>query len=435
MPALLPRLALAGLALLAALPPARADVTLVEAARMIDVATGETISPARILVEDGRVTAVNPDRVPGDAERIDVGDRTLLPGLMDMHTHVTLDFFTADHWTRAPVLETPADWALYGVLFGGQTLRGGFTTVRDAGAWPGFPDVALMRAIEAGRVEGPRMFPAGHYISITGGHCDVGGFAPGIMELGPNQGIANGVDEILRAVRYQAKHGVKVIKVCATAGVFSRGELPGAQQYSAPELHAVVEEARRQGLKVMAHAHGADGILASIKAGVASIEHGSVMTPEIVDEMVRRGTVLVPTIYLADIPLPENTPPWTRAKATALRAHRDRSFKLALEAGVKIAFGSDSGVLRHTEVGREFHAMVRRGMTPLHALQSATINAAELLGVEDRGQLKVGMLADMVAVDGSPLENIRELETVDFVMKGGTVIKLDDPRERDGARP
>ncbi len=402
---------------------AAAETTVLKAARMVDVAAGSLIAPAHIVVTGDRITAVNPATLPEEATVIELGDRTLLPGLIDMHTHLTLDFFTGDHWTRAPVIETPADWALYGAFFAGQTLQAGFTTVRDAGAWPGFPDVALMRAIDAGRVPGPRMFPAGHYISITGGHCDVGGFAPGIMELGPNQGIANGTDEILRAVRYQAKHGVKVIKVCATAGVFSRGDLPGAQQYSARELRTIVEEATRQGLRVMAHAHGAEGILTSVKAGVHSIEHGSVLTPEIVAEMVRRGTYLVPTIHLSDTPLPENTPEVTRRKRAALIVHRNRSFTLALEAGVNIAFGTDTGVLRHTQGSKEFYAMVRRGMSPAHALRTATLNAADLLGVSDRGRLEPGLLADIIAVDGNPLEDIRVMETVPFVMKGGAVVK------------
>jgi imidazolonepropionase-like amidohydrolase len=218
-----------------------AETKIVRAARMIDVASGEIISPALIVVDGNKIIAVNPEALPANAEIIDLGDRTVLPGLFDMHTHLTLDYFTGDNWTTAAVRETPADWALYGVLFGRQTLEAGFTTVRDAGTWPGFPDVALMRAIDSGRVTGPRMYPAGHYLSITGGHCDVGGYAPGIMELGPNEGIANGVDEILRAVRYQAKHGVKVIKVCATAGVFSAGTQPGAQQYSDLELRTIVE--------------------------------------------------------------------------------------------------------------------------------------------------------------------------------------------------
>jgi len=403
--------------------PAAAATTIVRAASMIDVATGEVTRPASIVVDGNRIAAVNPESLPAGATVIDLGERTLLPGLLDMHTHLTLDFFTGDDWTTAAVRETPADWALYGAMFGRQTLEAGFTTVRDAGAWPGFPDVALMRAIDAGRVVGPRMYPAGHYLSITGGHCDVTGFAPGIMELGPDQGIANGVDEILRAVRYQAKHGVKVIKVCATSGVFSAGTQPGAQQYSDLELRTIVEEASRHGLKVMAHAHGSEGIMAAVKAGVASIEHGSMLTPEIVREMKKRGTYYVPTIYIKDIPLPDNTPQDTIDKSNFLGPYVEKSFRLALDAGINIAFGTDSGVLRHDEVGKEFYAMVRRGMTPLHALQAATINAAALLGVDDRAELRAGRLADIIAVDGDPLTDIRVMERVAFVMKDGVVVK------------
>lgn len=392
---------------------------------MIDVTTGELISPASIVVESNMIVAVNPEAPPAGVESIDLGDRTLLPGLFDMHTHLTLDFFTGNHWTTAAIKETPADWALYGVEFGRQTLNAGFTTVRDAGAWPGFPDVALMRAIEAGRVTGPRIYPAGHYLSITGGHCDVTGFAPGVMELGPNQGIANGVDEILRAIRYQAKHGVKVIKVCATSGVFSAGKQPGAQQYSDLELRTIVEEASRHGLKVMAHAHGSEGILAAVKAGVASIDHGSMLTPEIIREMKKRGTYYVPTIYLWDIPLPENTPQDTVDKSMFLKPYVDKSFEKAVDAGINIALGTDSGVVRHNEVGKEFYAMVRRGMTPLHALQTATINAADLLGVDDRAELKAGKLADIIAVEGNPLVDIRVMEQVVFVMKDGEIVKAD----------
>ncbi|MDG1906894.1 MAG: amidohydrolase family protein, partial [Arenicella sp.] len=202
-----------------------------------------------------------------------------------------------------------------GAKFGKDMLEAGFTTVRDAGSFPGFADVAVMRAINRGDIVGPSVYPAGHYISITGGHCDITGFAPGIMEIGPKQGIADGKDEILKAVRYQAKHGVKVIKVCATAGVFSKGDSPGAQQYSSEELETIVEEANRHGLKVMAHAHGSEGIMAAVKAGVASIEHGSMLTPEIIKEMKRRGTYYVPTIHLNDVPLPPETPEWTVKKS------------------------------------------------------------------------------------------------------------------------
>lgn len=406
--------------LLAPIAPALAD-SVIRAQRLLDVQSGELISPAMVVVRDGLIESVNPENVPEDLAVIDLGDRTLLPGFMDMHTHLTLDFFTGDHWTTAAVMETPADWALHGAEFGRDMLMAGFTTVRDAGAWPGFPDVALMRAIDSGGIAGPRVIPAGHYLSITGGHCDVTGFAPGIMELGPKQGIANGRAEILEAVRYQAKHGVKVIKVCATAGVFSKGDSPGAQQYSDEELRVIVAEATRHGLKVMAHAHGSEGILAAVKAGVASIEHGSMLTPEIVEEMNARGTYYVPTIHLNDLPLPPETPQWTVEKSEFLAPYIERSFKLALESGINIALGSDAGVMPHRDARLEFNAMVQRGMTPLHALRAATINAAALLGVEDRGRIAPGLLADMVAVDGNPLQDIRAVEDVRFVMKGGEV--------------
>jgi len=399
------------------------DLLVIKALNYLDVASGKIISPAVILIQDDKIKAINPEKLPGNANVIDLGDNTLLPGIMDMHSHVTLDYYNGDHWTTAPVMETVADWALHGVKFGREMLEAGFTTVRDAGAFPGFPDVSLMRAIESGNIVGPRIFPAGHYLSITGGHCDITGFAPGIMEIGPKQGIADGKAEILKAIRYQAKHGVKVIKVCATAGVFSKGDSPGAQQYSDEELKVIVEESTRHGLKVMAHAHGSEGILAAVIAGVASIEHGSMLTPEIIKEMKLRGTYYIPTIYLNDVPLPPETPAWTVKKSEFLKPHVENSFRMAVEKGVNIAFGSDAGVMPHRDARLEFHAMVKRGMSELQALQSSTINAADLLGVNDRGQLKVGMLADIIAVAGNPLNNIRLMENVVFVMKGGEVVK------------
>lgn len=411
---------LAILLLVPAAPVALADAV-VRAERLLDVASGEFVQPAVVVVRDGRIESVNPDNLPEGLEVIDLGDRTLLPGFMDMHTHLTLDFFSGDHWTTAAVKETPADWALHGAEFGRDILMAGFTTVRDVGAWPGFPDVALMRAIDSGGIAGPRVFPAGHYLSITGGHCDVTGFAPGIMELGPKQGIADGRAEILEAIRYQAKHGVKLIKVCATAGVFSAGDSAGAQQYSDEELRIIVEEATRHGLKVAAHAHGSAGILAAVRAGVASIEHGSMLTPEIVEEMKARGTWYIPTIHLIDIPLPPETPQQTVQKSEYLRPYIERNFEMALDSGLDIALGSDAGVMPHGDARLEFHAMVKRGMTPLHALRAATIHAAELLGVEDRGRIAPGLLADLVAVDGNPLDDIRTVENVRFVMKGGEV--------------
>lgn len=404
---------------------AMAETTILKADNMLDVRTGKLSGPVSVVIEDGLIQAVNPAMLPENATLIELGNRTLLPGLMDMHTHLTLDFFTGDDWVMMPVLETAPDWAIRGVVFANLTLQAGFTTVRDVGANAGFPDVALMRAIDRGMVPGPRMWPAGHYISITGGHCDVTGFAPGILEFGPKQGIADGVDEVIKAVRYQAKHGVRLIKVCATGGVFSfSGSAPvGAQQYSLEELQAIVREASKLGLKVAAHAHGTEGINAAIIAGVASIEHGSILSDESVRLMKEHGTYLVPNLYINDIDLPPDTPKATREKNDYLKPLVVRSLQKAYKAGVKMALGTDSGVYQHGENGREFAALVKNGIPPLFTIQMATINAADLLGVDDRGEIAPGKLADIIAVDGNPLENIKLMEDASFVMKGGTVYK------------
>jgi imidazolonepropionase-like amidohydrolase len=324
-----------------------------------------------------------------------------------------------------PVLETAPDWAIRGVHFADLTLQAGFTTVRDLGANTGFPDVALMRAINRGTVPGPRMWPAGHYISMTGGHCDATGFAPGVLELGPKQGIADGVDEVIKAVRYQAKHGVRVIKVCATAGVFSFSKSApiGAQQYSAEELQAIVREAKKLGLKVAAHAHGTEGINAAITAGVASIEHGSILSDESIRLMKKHGTYLVPNLYINGIPLPAETPPEIREKSEYLQPLIVKSLHKAIKARVKLALGTDSGVYQHGDNAREFTALVANGVPPAQALRMGTVNAADLLGVDDRGELAVGKLADIIAVHGNPLQDISVLENVRFVMKGGRVYK------------
>ncbi|NND43832.1 MAG: amidohydrolase family protein [Xanthomonadales bacterium] len=405
--------------------PAAAEPLLLRAKQMLDVASGELVSPASVLVEDGLISALNPESWPLGTREIDLGEKTLLPGLMDMHTHLTLDFFTGDDWVTMPVRETAADWAIRGTRFAKDTLMAGFTTVRDVGANTGFPDVALMRAIERGTVPGPRMWPAGHYISITGGHCDVTGFAPGVLEFGPKQGIANGVDEILKAVRYQAKHGVRLIKVCATAGVFSfSNQAPiGALQYSHEELKAIVDEAARHGLKVAAHAHGTEGINTAVRAGVASIEHGSMLSDESIRLMKEHGTFLVPNLYINSLELPPETPPEILAKNEFLKPLVVQSLQMARDGGVKMALGTDACIFPHGENGREFAALVANGLTPLHALRMATVNAAELLGVDDRGIIAAGKLADLVAVDGNPLEDISVMEDVAFVMKGGQIYK------------
>jgi imidazolonepropionase-like amidohydrolase len=402
-----------------------AQIIVVKANNMLDVRSGKIVSPAVILVKDGVIESVNPSSLPSGAQIIDLGNQTLLPGLIDMHTHITGDYFTGDEWTTAAVRQTAPDWALQGVRFAREILENGFTTVRDVGAQPGFPDVALMRAIEAGHMPGPDIWPAGHAISITGGHCDWTGFAPGVMELGPEAGIADGVDEAMKAVRYQAKHGVRVIKICATGGVFSFSQNAeiGAQQYTLEELEAIVREAHKLGLKVAAHAHGTDGINAAIRAGVDSIEHGSILSDESIDLMKERGTFLVPQAYLNEFELAPDTPPATVAKNEYLKPLVTRSFKLAYEAGVNMAFGSDNGVFPHRDTPLEFEALIRMGISEIDALRMATIHATKLLGVDDRGELSAGKRADIIAIPGNPLNDISEMRSVSFVMKQGVIYK------------
>jgi imidazolonepropionase-like amidohydrolase len=383
---------------------------------MLDVEKGQFVEPAVIVVEGDRIVAINPAREPAEAEVIDLGDRTLLPGFIDAHTHLTGDL--EGDWVNAPVRQSPADLALRGARNAKRTLRAGFTTVRDVGS-SGFADVSLARAIQEGMVEGPDIFPAGHSLGITGGHCDVTGYIPGILELGPEQGVADGRDEVLKAARYQIKHGAKVIKICATAGVLSFEGPVGAQQFSEEEMRAVVEEAARHGMKVAAHAHGSDGILAAVRAGVTSIEHGSMLTDEIIQEMIDRNTYLVPTTYLTDAIDLAQLPPPIREKAEYILPLAQESLRKAIAAGVPIAFGTDAAVIPHGTNAREFAAMVDRGMRPVDAIRSATLNASALLGADDRGRLAEGLRADIVAVSGDPLVDIQVLEAVEFVMKAG----------------
>jgi imidazolonepropionase-like amidohydrolase len=358
--------------------------------------------------------------VPAGARKVDLGDMTLVPGLIDAHTHLTFDI--SGDWVSRSVRELPPDAALRGARNARLTLLAGFTTVRDVGA-PGFADVSLMKAIDAGFVMGPRMIPSAHAIGITGGHCDDTGWAPGVNELGPEQGVADGPDAAVRAVRYQIKHGARVIKVCATAGVLSFDATLGAQQLSDAELQAIVQEAARHGLKVAAHAHGKEGIKAAVRAGVASIEHGSMIDDEAAGLMKQRGTYLVPTAYLLGTFKFESLPPPIAAKARQVIPMAQESHRRAIRAGVKIAFGTDAAVAPHGDNAREFAVYVGYGMRPADALRTATVNAADLLGVDDRGVIAPGKLADLIGVRGNPLENVRVLERVAWVMKGGEVVK------------
>jgi len=275
------------------------------------------------------------------------------------------------------------------------------------------------------------VIPSRNALGITGGHCDVTGFAPGILEQGPQDGVADGPWEVVEAVRYQIKHGAQVIKTCATAGVLSMEGPVGAQQYTEEELKAMVDEAARHGIKVAAHAHGIEGIKAAIRAGVATIEHGSYLDDEAMAMMKQRGTVFVPTSYLADrIPLAA-LPPLVRAKAESVLPTMRETLRKAIAAGVKIAFGTDAGVYPHGENAGEFAVYVKSGMSPLEALRTATTGAAEALGKTDRGTIAAGRLADLIAVPGDPLQDITATQHVNWVMLGGKVLK----DERAASRP
>lgn len=397
--------------------PPRAVV--LQAARVLDVVRGGFVAPPRVLVVGDRVTAVGAFDVPDGATTIELGDRTLLPGLIDCHTHLCFDL-DAKTFERTTT-ETPAEAALRGARNAKLTLEAGFTTVRDLGA-RGFADVALMRAIERGHVPGPRVIPAAHALSITGGHTDVTGLAPGVMERGVEDGVCDGADECVKAVRYQIKHGAKVIKICATAGVLSFEDAVGAQQFDAQEIVAIVAEARRHGLRVAAHAHGTDGIRAAVEAGVASIEHGSLLDDGIIALMKERGTWLVPTSYIGEVLDPDTLPDQLRKKARFMLPLARASVTKAIRSGAAIAFGTDAGVIAHGHNAKEFAVFVKCGMTPLEAIRTATTNAASLLGLNDRGAIEAGKLADLVACEGDPLADVTVLERIDFVMKGGEMV-------------
>lgn len=398
----------------------RDSVTVIRAARMLDVTTGNILQNVAVTVTGDRITSVTSSAVPAGARVIDLGDVTLLPGLTDAHTHVTSNL-EANSFVRS-ARDTDADETVRGVRNLRVMLMSGFTTVRNVGSG-GFSDVALMRASDAGWIDAPRIIPAGHSLGITGGHCDHTGWKPGVLQGSTLTGIADGPDEAVEAVRQQLKYGAKVIKICATAGVLSFEESVGAQQFSDAEMRAIVEEAGRHGVKVAAHAHGTQGIIAAVRAGVASIEHGSMLDDEAIALMKQRGTYLVPTTYLADAIDLTVLPPLLRSKAESILPLARANVTRAIRAGVKIAFGTDASVIPHEHAIREFKTLVDRGMTPLGAIQAGTLNTADLLGTPDRGRLAPGLLADIIAVPGNPLADIRALERVSFVMKGGRVYK------------
>ncbi|HEX7119564.1 MAG TPA: amidohydrolase family protein [Longimicrobiales bacterium] len=412
---------------LAAQQPDAEPVIAIRAGRLIDTATGRVVEDATIVVRGETIQAVGRDvDIPRGAEVIDLSDYTVMPGFIDTHTHITGD--PSGGYADRALHQWPGYAALVGAKNARLTLLAGFTTIRDVGAGE-WADVALRDAIRDGLVPGPRMFVATHSIGITGGHCDTNGFRPDLLdEPGPMQGIANGVDEAVEAVRYAVKYGADVIKICATGGVLSAGDAVGAQQFTFEEMRAIVETARMAERKVAAHAHGADGIKAAVRAGVASIEHGSILDDEAIRLMKEHGTYLVPTMMAFDAVVKGARAgvlaPWAAAKALEIAPHARRSVQKAIAAGVPIAFGTDAGVFPHGTNAGEFRLLVDAGMRPIDAIRSATLHAARLLGQDDRlGTLEPGKLADIVAVRGDPLDDIRLLERIDFVMKGGTVYK------------
>src|SRR4051812_46979936 len=405
----------------------------VRSARLVDVDKGELFEPGELLVDGDRIVEVAPGSVPSDAVVVDLGDLTLLPGLMDMEVNLLLG--GPNHESPLnPVQDDPALRTLRAVANARRTLRAGFTTVRNLGLFIQtgglLLDVAVKKAIDFGWIDGPRVVPAGHAICPTGGHLDptmFQAFAPHIMPLTVEEGIANGVSEVRKAVRYQIKHGAQLIKVCASGGVMSHTGPAGAQQYSNEELAAIADEAHRAGLKVAAHAHGDDGIRAAVEAGIDCIEHGSLMTDETMDLVIERGTFLVATTYLADGMDTSHAAPELQAKAAEVFPKARATISKAIERGVKVACGTDAPAIPHGRNAKELLALVDRGMTPLQAIRAATTVAADLIDVDDRGRLEAGLYADVIAVPGDPLADIGVTERVCFVMKGGEVYRNDPP--------
>lgn len=409
-----------------ALALAEAEITLVQAGHLIDGTGGPPAEGVSILIEGGRIQAVGKDLpAPRDARRIDLSHAWVLPGFIDAHVHLTGRHVGEGKWENAPVRDLAQEDAIRGVRNARLTLEAGFTTVRNVGA-SNYSDIALKKAIADGVVPGPRILAAGHSLGITGGHCDTNGFAPGVAERGPDEGIADGVEPVMRAVRTQIKRGADVIKFCATGGVLSEGDAVGVQQYTLDEMRAIVETAHRAGLRVAAHAHGNEGIKTALRGGVDSIEHGSTLDDEACVLFKESKAYLVPTLMAQEAVE-------AQAKSgglTGLRAEKAlyiapiarESFKKALAAGVKIALGSDSGVFPHGLQGREFVLMVEGGMAPMDALLAGTRNAADLLGLGGEiGTVAPGKAADLVALAGNPLDEISQVTRPIFVMHDGIV--------------
>ncbi len=397
--------------------------TLVRAAHLVDVHTGKVLDNQTIVVTGDTITAIAPtSQTPAAAgdKVVDLGPLTVLPGLIDVHTHITMDT-NFDPYHELTV--TPAKEAITGVVNAKTTLLAGFTTVRNVGAG-GYVDVDLRDAIDAGTVPGPHMQVSGPALGITGGHCDENLLPYQYHIVG--EGVADGIAAVQQKVRQNIKYGADVIKICATGGVLSKGDNLQASQYTLEEMQAIAADAHRLGLKVAAHAHGAQGIAWAAEAGIDSIEHGSFIDDAGIAEMKKHGTYLVPTLYLEDWIIENgHLPAFYQQKMKDAIAVAKPNIKKAYQAGVKIALGTDAAVYPHGLNGHELEVYVRDlGMTPLAALQSATLNAADLMGWSAKtGSLDAGKWADIIAVDGNPLENIKLVQDVRFVMKAGVVYK------------
>jgi len=410
------------------------DAILLRAARWVDVAAGVTRSPAAIVVEGDRIAALDPASPPRGASEIDLGDVSLLPGLMDMELNFLIGGPGGPDGLPNPmhgVQDDPVYRSLRGLYNARTTLQAGFTTVRNLGLMVksgGYLlDVSLQRAIDQGWFEGPRIVPAGHAVTPYGGHLDPTVFqrlAPGVMPLSIGEGIANGVGEVRACVRYQIRHGAKVIKISASGGVMSHSTAPGSQQYSDEEFAAIADEAHRAGVRVAAHAVGDSAIRACIRAGVDCIEHGFLASDDTIKLMADRGTFLVSTTYLTEGMAIERAAPELQKKAAEVFPRAKAMLPKAIAAGVKIACGTDAPAIPHGQNAKELVALVQRGMTPMQALRAATLTSAELIERQDElGRIEPGFLADLIAVPGDPAQDISKTLDVRFVMKDGRIHK------------
>jgi imidazolonepropionase-like amidohydrolase len=403
--------------------PALAETVVVTADRMLDVAAGRYVANPVITVTDGRIARVESGTTPAaNAKVIALPGKTLLPGLVDMHVHLTS---LAEIGGYRGYEYTDQFWTAVGVGNARKTLEAGFTTVRNVGS-DAFADVALRQAIEGGWATGPRIVTATYAIGSTGGHCDDNLLPPSFDRKGA--AIVNGPESAREKVRWLKKYGAEVIKICATGGVFSKGDAPGAQQLNADEIRAITDEAHSLGLKVAAHAHGDAGIRAAIDNGVDTIEHASLASDATIADAVKHGTWFDMDIYNDDYILATGISNGTLQesldKEKAIGLAQRQTFQRGVRAGVKMLFGTDAGVYPHGQNARQFAKMVEWGMTPIQAIRAATTSAAEALGTQGEGvgSIAPGKFGDMIAVSGDPLQDVRVLEHIDTVIKGGTVV-------------